>query len=61
MGALASRHLGEEVDLWASYLFREALEIEGGFSVIWAGTAMEELGRLEGTGTMAYLMTSLRF
>ena len=61
LGGLTSQRLGEEVDFWALYLFREALQVEAGFSVIRAGDAMEELGRLEGTGTMAYVMTSLSF
>jgi hypothetical protein len=60
-GDITSRHLAEEVDLWISYLFREAMRLEVGYSVTWAGKAMEELGRLEGTGNMAYLMTSLSF
>jgi hypothetical protein len=61
VGGLSSQTLGEEVDFWASYLFRDVLQLEAGFSVIWAGTAMEELGRLDGNGTTVYLMTSLRF
>ncbi len=60
-GTLTSQHLAEEADLWASYRFRGAMRVEVGYSVTWAGSAMEELGRLEGTGNMAYLMTSLRF
>jgi len=58
-GYLSSRHLAEEVDIWIQYRFREALRLEGGTSLTWAGTAMEELGLLEGRGTMAYFMTSL--
>ncbi len=60
-GALSSRHLAEEADLWIRHRFRGALALEAGSSLIWAGTAMEELGRLEGTGTAVYFMTSLRF
>jgi hypothetical protein len=60
-GFLSSRHLAEEIDIWVRYRFRNAMAVEGGYSVIWAGTAMEELERLEGTGNMAYLMTSLAF
>ncbi|MGD2120671.1 MAG: alginate export family protein [Gemmatimonadota bacterium] len=60
-GEFPGRHLGEEVDLWISYLFRGALRLEAGYSVIRAGKALEELDRLEGTGNMAYLMSSLRF
>jgi hypothetical protein len=60
-GALSSQHLAEEADLWVRYRFRRALALEFGYSLTWAGTAMEELGRLEGTGNVGYLMTSLRF
>jgi hypothetical protein len=60
-GDLTSQDLAEEIDLWVSYLFRDAMRIEGGYSVVWAGEAMEELGRLEGTGNMVYFMTSLSF
>ena len=60
-GSLSSRHLAEEIDLWVSYRFREVMNLEAGYSLTWAGTAMEELGRLEGTGHMTYLMTSVLF
>jgi hypothetical protein len=60
-GELSNQELAEEVDLWVRYRFREALDLEVGYALTWAGTAMEELGRLEGTGNVAYLMTSLRF
>ncbi len=60
-GDLTSQHLAEEADLWIRYLFREALAIDVGYSLTWAGTAMEEMGRLEGTGSVGYFMTSLRF
>ena len=60
-GALSSRRLGEEVDLWIRYLFREALNVEAGYSLIRGGPAMEELDRLDGSGNTVYLMTSLRF
>jgi hypothetical protein len=58
---LSSRHLAEEADLWVRYRFRGALTLEAGYSLVWAGTAMEEMGRLEGTGNMAYFMSSMRF
>jgi len=61
IGALSSRHLAEEADLWIRYRFREALALEVGYSLTWAGTAMEELDRLEGTGNVGYFMTSLQF
>jgi hypothetical protein len=60
-GTLSSQHLAEEADLWIRYRFREALALEVGYSLTWAGTAMEELGRLEGTGNVGYFMTSLQF
>jgi hypothetical protein len=60
-GDLSSRHLAEEADLWIRHQFRGALALEVGSSLTWAGTAMEELGRLEGTATALYVMTSLKF
>jgi hypothetical protein len=60
-GTISCRRLARETDLWIRYRFREALVLEGGYSLTWAGRAMERLGRLEGVGNMGYLMTSLRF
>ena len=60
-GSLTSQHLADEVDFWVRYRFREALALEVGYSLTWAGTALEELGRLEGLGNVGYLMTSLQF
>jgi len=60
-GDLSSRNLAEEIDLWIEYRFRDTLDLEVGYSLTRARTAMEELGRLSGTGNMAYLMTSLLF
>jgi hypothetical protein len=60
-GDLSSRHLAEEADLWIRYRFREALALELGYSLTWARTAMEELGRLKGTGNVGYIMSSLAF
>ena len=60
-GDLSSQHLAEEADLWISYRFRRALQLEAGYFLTWAGTAMEELGLLDGTGNVAYFMTSLKF
>jgi len=60
-GSLSSRHLGNEVDLWVRYRFREALALEAGYSLMDAGRAMEELQLLDGTGKQVYLMSSLRF
>jgi len=60
-GSLSNQHLAEEADLWIRYRFREAMALEVGYSLTWAGTAMEELGRLDGMGNVGYLMTSLRF
>ncbi|MFH1765637.1 MAG: alginate export family protein [Gemmatimonadota bacterium] len=60
-GTLSNRHLAEELDLWIRYRFREALRLEVGYSLTWAGAAMEELDRLEGTGNVGYVMTSMRF
>jgi hypothetical protein len=60
-GTLSSQRLAEEADLWIRYRFREALFLEVGYSLTWAGAAMEELGRLEGTGNVGYFMTSLQF
>ena len=60
-GHLSSRGLAEEVDLWIGHQFRGALALEVGYSLTFAGTAMEELGRLRGMGNVGYFMTSLRF
>ena len=60
-GDLSSQHLAEEADLWIKYRFREALALEVGYSLTAARTAMEELGRLEGTANVGYFMTSLAF
>jgi len=60
-GGLSSQHLAKEADLWIRYRFREALALEAGYSLTWAGTAMEELERLEGTGNVGYFMTSIQF
>ena len=60
-GDLSSRNLGQEMDFWARYRFRDVLNLEAGYSITWAGDAMEELGRLEGTGNVAYFMSSFRF
>jgi hypothetical protein len=61
MGDLSSPRLGEEVDAWASYRFRQHLTLQAGFSLTWAGPAMKELERLDGRGEFVYVMTSLRF
>jgi hypothetical protein len=60
-GALSSQHLADEVDFWAKYQFRHAMALEAGYSLTLGGTAMEELGRLDGNGNMIYFMTSLLF
>jgi hypothetical protein len=60
-GTLSSQHLAEELDLWVRHQFRGALALEAGSSLTWAGTAMQELGRLEGIGTVVYVMTSMKF
>jgi hypothetical protein len=60
-GDLSGRHLADEADLWIRYRFREALALEFGYSLTWAGPALEALDRLEGTGNVGYFMTSLRF
>jgi hypothetical protein len=60
-GELTTTHLGEELDIWAEYRFRNAMDLEAGYSLTIAGSAMEELGLLEGTGHTLYLMTSLAF
>ena len=60
-GGLPSRRLGEEVDAWVRLLFRQYLTVQAGYSVTWAGPAMEEVGRLTGTGNFGYVMTSVKF
>jgi hypothetical protein len=61
VGELSSRRLGEEVDAWVRYRFRNHLAVQCGYSLTWAGPGMEELGILQGMGNFGYLMTSLRF
>jgi len=60
-GDLSGRHLAEAADVWLRYRFREAMELETGASLTWAHEAMEELGLLEGTGSLGYFMVSLAF
>jgi hypothetical protein len=60
-GTLSSQTLGQEADFWGQYRFREAMDLEVGYSIIWAGDAMEELGRLTNTGNVAYFMSSFHF
>jgi len=60
-GAVSSQTLAQEVDIWIKYRFRDALDLEAGYALTWAGEAMEELGRLEGTGNSVYLMSSFHF
>jgi hypothetical protein len=60
-GPGAEHRLGEEMDLWLRHRLREHLDLEGGISLVRAGPLMEALGRLQGTGTFAYLMTSVSF
>ena len=60
-GSLESRRLGEEMDAWLRYRFREALAVQVGYSLIRSGPVLEALERLDGTGQFGYVMTSLRF
>lgn len=60
-GPAAEQRMGEEMDLWLRYRLREHLDLEGGLSLARAGPVMEALGRLQGTGTFAYVMTSVWF
>jgi hypothetical protein len=60
-GTLTSQTLAQEADIWIKYRFREALDLEAGYALTWAGQAMEELGRLEGAGNSVYLMSSFHF
>ena len=60
-GNLSSHRLAEEIDLWIRYRFREALNLETGYTLTFGGPAMEELDLLDGTGQVGYVMTSLRF
>ena len=60
-GPLSSQTLAQEADIWIQYRFRDALNLEAGYALTFAGDAMEELGLLEGTGNVAYLMSSFSF
>jgi hypothetical protein len=60
-GGLSSMRLGEEVDIWARLRTREYLTLQAGYALTWAGSGMEELEILSGTGHFGYFMTSLKF
>ena len=60
-GALTETHLGEELDLWARYPFREAMTLEAGYSMVAAGPAMKELELLRNTSHTLYVMTTVAF
>jgi hypothetical protein len=61
LGKIASRRFGEEADAWFRLRFRRHLTVQAGYSFVRAGPLMEDLGRLNGTGNFAYVMTSLLF
>lgn len=61
LGETAYRRLGEEADVWARYQPRKHLTLQAGYSLVWAGPLLEELGRLSGIGNFAYFMTSVTF
>lgn len=58
---LASGRLGEEVDLTVRWRLGPRLELSGGLSRVFAGSALRELGRLDGDRTFSYLMLNTTF
>ncbi|MBI4539347.1 MAG: alginate export family protein [Gemmatimonadetes bacterium] len=59
--AFASAHLGEELDLTATYRYAPGLTVLGGFSYVWRGDALVAIGRLREDMSFAYLMVSATF
>ncbi len=55
-GTLVSRHLGEEMDFTVNYRYSPNLRMIGGFSYVFAGSALAAIGRLTQNMTFGYLM-----
>lgn len=60
-GALSSAHLGEELDLAASWRYGANLVLSGGLGLVRDGPALRSLGRLDGDLAFTYLMLDARF
>jgi len=60
-GLLTTKHLGEELDLTASYRYSPNLSFTGGLSFVFAADGFDEIGRLSENMTWAYLMLNATF
>ncbi|MEX1256186.1 MAG: alginate export family protein [Gemmatimonadota bacterium] len=57
----APGHLGDELDLTARAVGPAGVVFTGGMSIVRGGTALEDLGRLEGNLVFGYVMMDVRF
>jgi len=53
--------LGEEVDLTVTHAYAPGVEVQAGFSHVWDGPALREVGRLAENMYFGYLMLSVAF
>ncbi len=60
-GALASAHLGDELDATLTYAYSSNVTIQGGLSVILQDDAWANIGRLRENMTWTYVMISATF
>lgn len=61
-GPSTSRHIGEEIDLIATYALSTNLEVQAGYSWFWYGPAVSELPAIRrGDAHQAYIMTTWGF
>lgn len=58
---LQSSRWGTELDITLTYRYTEQLGLTGGFSQLFVGDALGEIGRLSDDLTFSYLMADLRF
>ena len=58
---LDSGHLGEELDLTATYRYSPNLAVVGGFSYVFQAQGLADIGRLEKDMTWTYLMINVSF
>ena len=59
--ALASAHLGKEIDVTLSYRYAKGVSFGGGVSYVLQDTALATIGRLTKDSTWGYLMTNIVF
>lgn len=60
-GGQASRHLGEEVDLTATYRYTGGVSLTGGIALVIKDDALAGIGRLNQHAGWGYMMTSVSF